>query len=366
MEPYKPEQMPIRSLDWDALIPSIGVTHAAVARYDGILQAMVNPGILLSPLTTQEAVLSSRIEGTRATLEDVLQYDAAPRKDAERVDDIKEVVNYRTAMQQAVKWLKDDTLGMELACRIHEMLLAGVRGQAKAPGKIRVSQNYIGHRGASIENAIYIPPTPDVLKPALVNLNEFMNAPFKDQVVQAALVHAQFELLHPFLDGNGRVGRILIPLMMYASGQMGSPTFYISEYFEDNRPSYYDRLAAVSVRQDWQGWTTFFLQAVSTQATLNSQRASAILDLYRRMKDEINEVTRSQFALQTLDALFDRPLLTMPEFVKRSGIPRRTAFRILDALQAARILQVREEGAGRRPAVLAFSKLVAITEQKKF
>ena len=147
---------------------------------------------------------------------------------------------------------------------------------------------------------------------------------------------------------------------------MGSPTFYISEYFEDNRPAYYDRLAAISARQDWQGWTTFFLQAVGTQATLNSQRASSILDLYRRMKDEINKVTRSQFALQTLDALFDRPLLTIPEFVKRSGIPRRTAFRILDALQGARILKVREEGAGRRPAVLAFSKLVAITEQKKF
>jgi len=153
---------------------------------------------------------------------------------------------------------------------------------------------------------------------------------------------------------------------MYAKGQMGSPTFYISEYFEDNRPAYYDRLAAISARQDWQGWTTFFLQAVGTQATLNSQRASSILDLYRRMKDEINKVTRSQFALQTLDALFDRPLLTIPEFVKRSGIPRRTAFRILDALQGARILKVREEGAGRRPAVLAFSKLVAITEQKKF
>lgn len=189
---------------------------------------------------------------------------------------------------------------------------------------------------------------------------------FRDVVVQTALVHAQFELLHPFGDGNGRVGRILIPLMLYEKGLMATPTFYISEYFEAHFPAYYDRLSGISEKNDWQGWVAFFLQAVEEQAALSVRRAAAILDLYNRMKNEINEITRSQFAIQTLDALFDRPLLTVSDFVKRTGIQRRTAERIVEGLLAGKILSIHEAGAGRRPSILAFTRLVKITEQKKF
>jgi Fic family protein len=366
MNSYSPQSLPIHGLQWDDLIPRIGMAHAAIARYDGILQAMVNPSLLLSPLTTQEAVLSSRIEGTQATLEQVLEHDVAPGKETDREADIQEVVNYRTAMVSAVKWLRTEALDMELACKVHKVLLTGVRGHEKAPGKIRASQNYIGHRGASFKDALYVPPTPEDLKPALVNLNDFMQAPSKDLVVQTAIIHAQFELLHPFLDGNGRVGRILIPLLMYAKGLMASPTFYISEYMEEHRPAYYDGLAAISEKRDWQGWTAFFLQAVIEQATLSTQRAAAILDLYRRMKDEVNDVTRSQYAIQTLDALFDRPLLTVSDFVERTGIQRRTAERIVEDLLGSKILKIHEQGAGRRPSVLAFTRLIKLTEQRVF
>lgn len=364
--PYKPTAIPIKKLDWESLIPPIGMAQAAVARFDGILQAMVNPELLLSPLTTQEAVLSSKIEGTQASLEDVLQYDVAPRADAEHRDDIQEVQNYREAMRKAVGWLKKSGLTVEVIRRTHKVLLSGVRGQGKTPGKMRTTQNYIGYRGDPIEKAIFVPPAPDVLPNALQELERFCETTLRDSIVQAALVHAQFELLHPFLDGNGRVGRILIPLLLFSKGLISRPTFYISEYFEENRPHYYRRLAAISEEQDWQGWSEFFLTAVSEQAELNTRRAGAMLRLYNDMKDEINRVTRSQHSLETLDALFARPFLTAPDFLKRTGMARRTGFRILDDLQKRGILEVHEEGAGRRPAVLAFTRLIKLTEQRAF
>ena len=168
--PYNPTALPINKLDWEVLIPRIGMAQAAVARFDGILQAMVNPELLLSPLTTQEAVLSSKIEGTQASLEDVLQYDAAPRADAEHRDDIQEVQNYRAAMRKAVGWLKKSGLTVDVIRQTHKVLLSGVRGQGKTPGKVRTTQNYIGYRGESIEKAIFIPPAPDVLPAALKDL----------------------------------------------------------------------------------------------------------------------------------------------------------------------------------------------------
>lgn len=364
--PYKPQSIPIHELKWDELIPLIGMTQAAVARFDGILHAMVNPDLLLSPLTTQEAVFSSRIEGTRASLEDVLRYDAAPRKDAERVDDIMEVQNYRKAMMDAVGWLKQSNVTVDVICRIHRVLMAGVRGENKHPGTIRQTQNYIGYHGTSIDQAIFIPPAPEDLPAAMKDLEGFMATTHRDTIVQTAMAHAQFELLHPFLDGNGRVGRILIPLLLFSKGLIARPTFYISEYFEEHRQAYCGGLDAISEKGAWHDWVKFFLQAVVYQAELNSRRAEAILSLYNSMKDEINSITRSQYAIQTLDTLFNLPFVSAPEFLKRSGIPRRTAFRILDDLQRGRILRVLEKGTGRRPAVLTFARLVEIAEQTKF
>lgn len=182
--------------------------------------------------------------------------------------------------------------------------------------------------------------------------------------MQTALAHAQFELLHPFLDGNGRVGRILIPLLFHEKGIISAPTFYISEYFEEERTAYYDRLGAISSEGDWQGWVDFFLAAVTEQAELNTRRAVAILRLYNGMKDEINTVTRSQYALQTLDALFAVPFLTKADFVKRTGIALRTGERLLPELESAGILRVYEAGSGRRPTVYAFQRLIDITESR--
>lgn len=363
-KPYPAPPVPIHALDWEGMIPRLGMAQAAVARFDGILQAMVNPELLLSPLTTQEAVLSSRIEGTQASLEDVLEYDVAPRKDAERKDDIAEVQNYRTALREAVGHLKKSGITQTNLLKIHRTLLKGVRGEGKQPGKFRSSQNYIGYRGDPIEKAIFIPPAPHVLAEALPAFFEFIESPQRDVIVQTALAHAQFELLHPFLDGNGRVGRMLIPMILFSKGLISAPTFYISEFFEDHRPEYYDRLAAVSRQGDWQGWVDFFLDAVTEQAEQNTRRAVAILRLYNQMKDEVNRVTRSQYALQTLDALFAAPFLTAQDFRERTGLPPRTATRLLAELEQAGILFLEREALGRRPAVYTFRKLIQITESK--
>ncbi len=365
-KPYVPKAIPMASLDWAALVPRIGLAQAAVARFDGILHAMPNPELLLSPLTTQEAVLSSRIEGTQASLEDVLRYDAAPRADVENKDDIQEVQNYRTAMVKAVGWMKSAGLTVETICRVHKTLMSGVRGEAMTPGRMRTTQNYIGYRGEPIEKAIFIPPAPETLAAALKELNSFMAATHRDVIVQTALAHAQFELLHPFLDGNGRVGRMLIPLLLFAKGLIAHPTFYISEYFEENRPDYYDHLAAISGKDDWQGWIEFFLTAVAEQAELNARRAGAILKLYNDMKTEINEATRSQYALQTLDALFAAPFTSIAEFARTSRIPRRSAERIFEALIENRTLKQVSAAAGRRPGIYVFGKLITITERRKF
>ncbi len=364
--PYNPEKNPIGKLLWEEMVSRIGMAQAAIARFDGLLHAMVNPELLLSPLTTQEAVLSSRIEGTQASLEDVLRQDVAPRKDPDRKDDIQEVQNYREAMRSAVGWLRKSGLDLPVICRIHKMLLTGVRGEAKTPGKVRTTQNFIGYCGDTIEKALFIPPSPEILQANLSDLTVFIATRYRDAIVQTALVHAQFELLHPFLDGNGRVGRILIPLLLHEKGLISAPTFYISEYFEEHRSTYYARLSATSEQGDWQGWVDFFLTAVIEQAELNTARAGTILKLYNAMKDEINAATRSQYALQTLDALFVAPYMSITEFVRISGIPRRSAERIFEALVGNKTLALIEQASGRRPGIYVFKKLIAITERKVF
>jgi Fic family protein len=363
-KPYTPIPIPINSLNWEQMIPRLGMAQAAVARFDGILHAMINPQILLSPLTTQEAVLSSKIEGTHASLEDVLRQDAAPQKNADRKDDIQEVQNYREALKKSVLRLKKSDLNVDLLCRAHKILLSGVRGRDKTPGSMRTTQNYIAYRGDPIEKALFIPPTPEKLKTAIPNLDAFISTTHRDVIVQTALAHAQFELLHPFLDGNGRLGRMLIPLLLHTKGLISAPTFYISEYFEEHRPKYYNSLRKISENGDWQGWVDFFLEAVTQQAELNTRRAAAVLRLYNSMKDEINKATRSQYALQTLDTLFSIPFLTKSDFVKKSGIALRTGERLLPELQAAGILHIFEEGSGRKPTIYVFKRLVAITEAK--
>ena len=360
MPPFIPEKLPPKDIDWAALVPLIGRANAALARYDGLLQSVPNPGVLLAPLTTQEAVLSSRIEGTQATLEDVLAYEAKRKTPKEA--DVQEVLNYRAALHYGIDLMKERPFGLNLLRSMHGVLMEGVRGQHRARGELRRIQNWIGPPGSTIETATYVPPSPEKVLPALGDLEAYYHAEEKDPIVQLAILHAQFEIIHPFLDGNGRIGRLMIPLFLADKGLLAQPMFYISAYFEANRQAYYERLLAVSQAGHWQGWVAFFLEAVIAQAEGGSGQVRAILRLYDAMKTQVVEKTRSQYALYVLDFLFARPLFSSTDFIEGTGIPKRTAQRLLSALVEAGLLTQAEEAHGTRPAMYAFEALLEIVE----
>ena len=359
MKPYVPETLPLESLKWKEFIPLIGKANFELARYEGILQGIINPSVFLSPLTTQEAVLSSKIEGTEATLKEVLEYEAAPRPDAEKLEDIQEIINYRKSMDYAMEWLETRPITLNLLREIHYMLLGSVRGRNKARGEFRKTQNWIGKPGAMIEQASYIPLSPERLMEFLSNLEEYIHYEEKDRLVQLAIIHAQFEIIHPFLDGNGRIGRILIPLFLFEKKLLSSPMFYISAYLEAHRQEYYAKLRAITEENDWCGWIQFFLTAIIEQSKANSKKAKAILSLYDRMKMEIPKITYSH-AIQALDALFIRPIFNSKDFIKEADIPKRSANRILEKLTEQNTIRIIKEAKGTKPPVFIFSELIKI------
>lgn len=359
-KPYIPQPLPLESLDWVRFVTLIGQANAELARYDGILQSIVNPKVLLSPLTTNEAVISSKIEGTQASLEEVLAYEVSPDIKNEKYHDIQEIINYRDALNYATKQLASKPTTLNLIKEIHAMLLNSVRGKDKARGDFRKSQNYIGKFGSKIEDAAYIPPEPNALMDYLSNFEKYIHFEEKDPLVQLAIVHAQFEIIHPFLDGNGRVGRILIPLFLFEKQVLNLPMFYISEYLEKNREEYYVRLRSITDEKQWDEWIVFFLKAVLEQAKVNSSKARAVLDLYEIKKQRVVEAAHSEYSIKTLDTLFKKPIFNTSSFVKMSGIPLATAKRILIRLKDRKIISSLEQGGGSKGGVFIFDKLIQI------
>jgi Fic family protein len=365
LEPFVPDILPLNLIDWAAHVPLIGQANAALARYDGMLQGIPNPGVFLSPLTTQEAVLSSRIEGTLASMEEVLEFEANPREHGEpsKHQDIQEIINYRLAMFKAMEDLRDRPLCLNLVKDLHGILLDSVRGRDKAPGQFRRTQNYIAPPGYPIEKATFVPPSPDLLPDILDNWEKYMHFDEKDILVHLAIVKAQFEIIHPFLDGNGRMGRMLVPLFLFAKKLLSSPMFYPSAYFEANREAYYTRLQAISQQQDWNGWIQFFLTAIVEQAAINIAKVREILRLYEDMKTKVVETTHSQFAIQALDAIFSRPIFLGADFAAISRIPTKvTAATIVRQLLGAEILRTLHPARGRRSAMLVFPELINLVE----
>ena len=363
---YHHGRFPPAALDWPRLIPLLGPAAAAVARYDGMLAAVPNPGVLLSPLTTQEAVLSSRIEGTEATMGEVLEFEAGREAASpERREDIQEVLNYRAAMREAERLLATLPISQRVVLGAHKVLLAGVRGQSKAPGEYRRIPNWIGPPGCTSETARFVPIGADKLPDAMSAWERYAHDDAPDRLVQLAILHAEFEALHPFLDGNGRLGRMLVPLFLWQSGLIRQPMFYISAYFEARRDAYYDGLLAVSRDDDWTGWCRFFLEAIRSQAEDNLTKAQGILALYDEMKRRVPEMTRSQYAIRALDWIFERPIFRTSDFMEAAGIPRPTARRILSVMQEGDVLRVLAASGGRRAGVLAFPALLNIAEGRE-
>ncbi len=350
----------------EPLIPLIGRTHAAIARYDGILYGVPNPGVLLSPLTTQEAVLSSRIEGTVATLSEVLRFQAGEEPSLEsKRHDIHEIINYRRALRHAETALQDRPLNLNLLLTLHEILLDSVRGRNKGRGRFRSTQNWIGDPGTPIEKAKFVPPDPLVVPQAMHQWETYYHAVRPDPIVQLGVVHAQFEIIHPFVDGNGRLGRILIPLFLHEKALLSRPMFYVSAYLERRHEEYVARLRALGREPGaWNQWIAFFLGAVFEQARENESKARAIVDLYESMKARVINLTRSQYAVPLLDELFDKPIFRSTD-IKLAGDKQPTRQAIANLLRTLRddgVLKVVRQGRGRRAQILVFPELINLCE----
>ncbi len=365
MQPYKPESLPIKAIDKAALFGAVGEANAALARYDGLLLGMVNPAVMLSPLTNQEAVLSSKIEGTQATVEEVLEHEAGQEYDEEKSHDIQEVLNYRKALMLAKDSVAERPIRLSLIRELHRVLMDSVRGENKEPGLFRKDQNWIGAPGCSIEEATFVPPNPFQLMDHLQVWESYLDSDDVDPIVQTAIVHAQFELLHPFKDGNGRIGRLLIPLLLFSKGRLASPMFYLSAYLERHRDEYYARLRAISQDGDWTGWCAFFLHAVTAQAQQNGATLREIMGLYEATKLQVRDITHSPHSAQLVDALFDRPIFTAADIARRAEVPKPTVHKLIKSLLNEGVLETVREAAGSRPAILTFAELLNTLERKQ-
>jgi len=364
MEPFVPSKLPLADVQWEPLIPLIGRANRALAHYEGVLYGVPNAELLLSPLTTQEAVLSSRIEGTQATIGEVFLFEAGEEPaGVEKQLDVREILNYRRALREAVKSLDGRPFTLNLLLKLHDILLESVRGRDKARGQFRKMQNWIGERGTPIERASFVPPSPLVLPEYLDNWEKYYHQTRPDALVQLAVVHAQFEILHPFLDGNGRLGRILIPLFLYEKKLLSRPMFYLSEWLEEHRDEYVAALRALG-RDDgaWNRWIEFFLTGVEDQAQRNSRKARAMMDLYEGLKRRIISLTHSQYAVPLLDQLFNRPVFQSNRLQFEPCPTKASVANLLRALREGGVIKVLREGSGRRATVYALTELVDICE----
>ncbi|MBC6427902.1 MAG: Fic family protein [Cellvibrionales bacterium] len=354
------------SLDWGRIVPLIGPAAGALAGYDSLIAQMQNPNVLLAPLLTQESVLSSKIEGTNVTMGEALEIEAGGGGDVEQSkrDDAEEVLNYRAALRFASAALRERPFSLHLLREAHAILLDGVRGRDKGPGAFRDEQNWIGPRGCAIEQASFVPiPQEHLLSGLEVWAAYFADNSPLDPLVQLAVIHFEFEAIHPFKDGNGRLGRMLIPLFLMERGILSSPSFYMSGYLEARREEYVDKMLAVSRDGAWTDWCVFFLEGIIQQARQNQRKAQAILNLYRdMMQHRMADLIHSQYSGLAVDFLFSHPVFSSRDFVKNSGVPQMTAQRIIRLLRDADILRIVRESAGSRPAVYAFPDILNIAE----
>lgn len=366
MLPAKPEVLPI-AVDWEALIPHLGRANRALAHYAGMLAGLRSPEVLLSPMTTQEAVFSSRIEGTQATLNDVLQFDAGRSADEPQLQlDFFEIVNYRLALREGERELGSRPFTLNLLRHLHAILLDSVRGTNKGRGEFRKIQNWIGRDGCTQEEADFVPPAPGELLRHLGAWESYYHADAPDALVQLALVHAQFEVLHPFLDGNGRLGRMLIPLFLFERSLLSRPMFYLSGYLESHRDEYIGRLRELgSGGGAWQRWCEFFLTALAEQAAANANTVVRILELYENLKPRVVAATHSQFAVMLLDAIFERPIFSSTQLTTIPNMPSRPMINtLINQLIEAQVVSMLRPGSGRRPQLLICNELMSICEQR--
>jgi len=338
---YFPAPMP-RSLE---LPPStarlLGDAEAELGQLAAAGRLLPNPDLLLRPYLLREALSSTRIEGTQASMAEVLESDAAGGPPSA---DVEEVVNYAAAMRWGLERLDDLPLSTRLLCEMHRRLMDGVRGRELAPGELRTSQNWIGAPGSTIETAQFVPPPPEELGRLLSDWERFAHEePEMPLLVQNALLHSQFETIHPFLDGNGRLGRLLLVFFLVARGRLGAPLLYLSAYVERHRQAYYDGLQSIRQTGDPIPWIELFLTAVQTQAADAVRRAQRIVEL-REQYRQAAAVIGTANAMALIELICENPVVTTRSIEGRLGVSRPTALRLLRRMEEQDVLSEGEEG----------------------
>jgi Fic family protein len=358
---YHYDAFPPKNLNYEQLLPSLTAATAALAKYDALLQTLHSSEQLLAPLRRREAVISSRIEGTVATLDEVLKYEAGEGEDDQSYRrEVLEVYSYTRAMSAAQRMIGE---GLPLSGRLlknaHQGMMFFGRGADKQPGTFKQDQNFIVDKER--KKVLFVPVSADLLANYMHKLEEYMNADGVVPLVKTAITHVEFEALHPFRDGNGRLGRMLITLMLWEQGLISAPHFYVSGCIEQHRDEYIDRLRAVSSDGEWTEWCDFFFRIIETQAVENCNIANAIRDLYEDMKGTFRQITASQWSIIALDFIFSKPIFRNSVFTAQSSIPKQTAHRITSALYENGLLTVAEAASGRRSALYVFEPLMNLT-----
>jgi Fic family protein len=332
---YFPASIP-RNLDLPgSSVRLLGEAEAALGRLDGVGRLLPNPYLLTRPYLLREAIASTRIEGTQASMADVYEVDAAGGAPN---PDVEEVLGYVDAMQWGIEQLDTLPLSTRLVREMHRRLMAGVRGRERAPGELRTTQNWIGAPGSTIASSSFVPPPPEHLAALLTDWELFANEDAEmPLLVQNAVLHAQFELIHPFLDGNGRLGRLLLVYFLIARGRLTAPLLYLSSYLERERARYYEALQAVSERGDIVPWVDLFLTAVQTQAADAVTRAERIIELRERYRAAAATLGSTN-ALALVDLICENPFVTTRLVEKRLGVSRPTSLRLLRQLERSGVV----------------------------
>jgi len=332
-----PPDPPIR-ID-DDLLSLLSQADQALGRLDGQAATLPNPELFVAMYVRREAVLSSQIEGTQSSLDDVLDYELDP-SGRHLPADVDEVVNYVGAMNFGLERLSTLPLSLRLIREIHKELLAGVRGSEKYPGQFRTSQNWIGSIGAPLSRAEYVPPPVHEMKASLADLERFLIEERELPVlIHCGLVHAQFETIHPFLDGNGRVGRLLISFLLSYRGVLHRPLLYLSHYLRQNRAEYYDRLTAIRESGDWEGWLGFFLTGVNATAEEATATSRSIVELREKHRALVQGQRLGANGLRLLDLLFLQPIINVNLVAGKLEVTFATANNLIAPFQEIGLLE---------------------------
>jgi len=331
-----------------------------VGKLAGEGRRLPNPHILIRPFVRREAVFSSRIEGTQSTLGELLAAEAGAAVERSP-EDLREVGNYVVALEYGIERLKTLPLSLRLVRELHEKLMAGVRGQHATPGEFRRTQNWIGPPGATLAQATYVPPPPESLNEHLGAWEEFLHERMLPPLIHAGLAHYQFEAIHPFLDGNGRVGRLLITLELCERNILPAPFLYLSAFFDATRAEYYGGLRGITEAGDWTSWLQYFLNGVARQAEDALSRAERANRLLEQWRHKLATDTHAQVAFQMVDLLGANPFLTPRGAQLRLGIAYNTVMRAMGQLEKQKI--VTEVSGAKRDRVYCASKLLRIFEE---